>query len=561
MGCVIGSGTIANRFSDYSLQSRYLVFAGNVHDSGLADERVFREEEALLRSALAEHAHRTFLYFSTCSILDPEAARRPYARHKADMERLVQESARRHLILRLPQLLGLGDAPTSLVNHLVSAILGRTRFQLWGKAVRNLIDVDDVHEIVGELLAQGAHLNTVVNVASPVQTPVPDLVMEIEAFLGVPAEYELVDTGSPLEIDISTIAPIIQALGLDFGPGHIAAALDKYYGHQLCAPRLLSVIVPTYNEEHGIEEFYRRTKAVMAMLAPRFEHEFLFINDCSTDNTLFKLRLLAQADQKVKIINFSRNFGNQIAITAGVEHCRGDIAVIIDDDLQDPPEIILNLLAKWDKGYQVVYGVRPNRKGVNPVFKLTAKLYYRFIGGLSDTKIPRDTGDFRLIDRKVIDTLRLIKEESRYYRGLVSWVGFRQIGVVYERDKRYAGVSTFSLAKYINFALNGITSFTEKPLYFSSVLGSLITLVSFILALVLVINKIMDPTISIQGWTSQAVMILFFGGVQLISVGIIGVYVSKIYREVKGRPLYIVESTRNLEPGEPSQRERATPPR
>lgn len=194
-----------------------------------------------------------------------------------------------------------------------------------------------------------------------------------------------------------------------------------------------------------------------------------------------------------------------------------------------------------------MYGVRPRRQGVNPFFKITAKCYYRVLSFLSDVKIPQDAGDFRLIDRKVIETLKGMKEENRYYRGLVSWVGFSQIGVEYERDKRYAGVSTFSLKKYINFALNGLTSFTEKPLYFSSLSGIFITTVSFIFAVYLITIKITDPTHTIQGWTSLAVIVLFFGGIQLLSVGVLGVYISKIYREVKGRPLYIVESTQNIE--------------
>jgi hypothetical protein len=219
---------------------------------------------------------------------------------------------------------------------------------------------------------------------------------------------------------------------------------------------------------------------------------------------------------------------------------------VIDDDLQDPPEIILNLISKWDKGYKVVYGVRPNRQGVNPLFKLTAKLYYRVIGSLSETKIPKDTGDFRLIDRVVIESLKKMKEENRYYRGMVAWVGYPQVGVIYERDKRYAGVSTFSFKKYVNFALNGLTSFTEKPLYFSSLAGLFITSISFVLAVILIVSRIIDPTVTIRGWTSLTVIILFFGGIQLLSTGILGVYISKIYREVKGRPLYIVESSVNI---------------
>jgi len=209
--------------------------------------------------------------------------------------------------------------------------------------------------------------------------------------------------------------------------------------------------------------------------------------------------------------------------------------------------VILDFLAKWYSGYDVVYGVRPKRSGINPFFKMAAKVYYRTIGLLSDTKIPNDTGDFRLIDKVVIDQLKEMKEENRYYRGMVAWVGFRQVGYTYERDPRYAGKSNFSFGKYLNFALNGLTSFTDKPLYFSSMVGFFITGVSFLLAVYIVINKILNPEISIQGWTSLITIIMFFGGVQLFSIGILGVYISKVYREVKRRPLFIVQEFLNFE--------------
>ena len=310
---------------------------------------------------------------------------------------------------------------------------------------------------------------------------------------------------------------------------------------------IISVIVPTYNEELGIEEFYRRTKNVLNTLTNEFNHELIFVNDCSQDRTLDRLSKIAADDANVKVLSFSRNFGNQIAITAGIDIAKGDIAVIIDDDLQDPPEVITQFIEQWQKGYKVVYGVRPKRKGVNPLFKMTAKLFYRLLGKLSDTAIPADTGDFRLIDKSVIDVLKTMREENRYYRGMVSWVGFSQCGVEYERDKRYAGKSTFSFTKYINFAFNGLTSFTDKPLYFSSALGFVITLVTFILALRIIFRKLTDPLYSIPGWPSLTVIVLFFGGVQLLSIGVVGVYISKIYREVKDRPLYIIDKSINLD--------------
>lgn len=547
MSGIIGHGIIANRFINYALQSRYLIFAGHVHDSTIADVSRIEAEEALLRTAIENGQSEIIIYFSSCSVLDPEQNQSLYAGHKARMEQLLQASSRQFLIFRLPQLFGLCDEKTSLVNFLVDAVLNGKPFDLWQNAQRNFIDIDDVYRIAHEIFSSGNQLNRIINIASPCSTPVADLVALIEKCFDLSAKHHLVNKGSHFVIDTTDIEPVIARLGIDFSSGYLQRCLEKYYRHLSKHPLLLSVIVPTYNEEHGIEEFYRRTKHVLELLAPRFAHEMIFVNDFSTDGTYAKLQNLAKADPVVKVINFSRNFGNQIGITAGIDVCRGDIAIIIDDDLQDPPEVMLDLIAMWSNGFKVVYGVRPKRHGVNPAFKLLAKAYYRIIGGLSETKIPNDTGDFRLIDRLVVEKLKLMREENRYYRGMVAWVGFPQIGWIYERDRRYAGTSTFSIRKYVNFALNGLTSFTDKPLYFSSLLGFIITVAGFLLASSLVIAKIIDPSISIRGWTSLMAIVIFFGGIQLLSIGILGVYISKIYREVKGRPLYIVESTTNLE--------------
>jgi len=310
---------------------------------------------------------------------------------------------------------------------------------------------------------------------------------------------------------------------------------------------LISIIVPTYNEEYGINEFYRRTKNTLISLAPRFNHEIIFINDNSSDKTYIKLIEIANQDANVKLISFSRNFGNQIAIAAGLDVAKGDVSVIIDDDLQDPPELIPSFIEKWDEGYKVVYGVRPIRKGINPFFNSMANFFYFLISFLSDIKIPKYTGDFRLIDRVVIEVLKSMNEENRFYRGMVAWVGFSQIGIEYQRDKRYAGSSTFSVKKYFSFAVGGFTSFTERPLYISSLLGITITGVSFVFLGLLVGKKILDPLFSIPGWPSLIALILFFGGIQLLSIGVVSIYISKIYREVKKRPLYVIESTKNLD--------------
>jgi glycosyltransferase involved in cell wall biosynthesis len=543
---VIGNGVIASRFIDYRLQSECLIFAGSINDSVVNDDKVIKEEEEAVIKAL-DSKYNIFVYFSSCSIVDEGLINLPYVQHKVRMEELIKRKAVNYLIVRLPQVTGLNDNKSSLVNYLFDAILNKKNFDLWINAKKNIIDIDDVYEIVDCVLKRKIHINKTINVASPVQSTVSEMVASIEKFTGHLAQYNSVNKGSCYAIDISDINDILNELKIDFGEEYLFKSLCKYYSYLIESPKLLSVIVPTYNEEHGIEEFYRRTKNVLMQLMPRFNHEIIFVNDYSTDNTLQKIEKLSKDDSTVKVINFSKNFGNQIGITAGIDFSSGDIAIIIDDDLQDPPEIILNFISKWDNGYKVVYGIRPKRDGVNFIFKFTAKLYYRVIGFLSDTEIPNDTGDFRLIDRVVIDALKKIKEENRYYRGLVAWVGFQQTGVVYQRDKRFAGASTFSFKKYVNFALNGLTSFTEKPLYFSSLIGALITSVTFVLAVILIIGKIIDPSVSIRGWTSLSVITLFFGGVQLLSVGVLGIYISKIYREVKARPLYIIESTKNIE--------------
>ncbi len=544
---VVGSGAIANRFLDYALQSRYLLFAGNVHNSAIDDEQQIAAEENTVKHALANHADVIFVYFSSCSVVECPTSPTPYQAHKLRMEHLVKGTATQFLILRIPQLMALADEANSLLPFLVSAVSESRHFDVWKNATRNLIDIDDVYRIVHTMLSNECALNRVVNVASSQQTRVLDLVQIIERYLGKAASYRLVEKGDANEIDSSDIAHISTALEIDFGQNYVPNAIDKYYRHLVKPPWLLSIIVPTYNEEAGINEFYRRTKAVLESVKPRFQYELIFVNDYSQDQTYSKLVTLAAIDPNVKLINFSRNFGNQIAITAGIDFARGDIAIIIDDDLQDPPEIMLNFLMKWSDGYKVVYGVRPKRDGVNWLFKVVAKGYYRLVTALSDTQIPNDTGDFRLIDRVVIDKLRLMREESRYYRGMVAWVGFKQVGWTYQRDSRYAGTSTFSFRKYVNFALTGLTSFSEKPLYLSSLLGFFITALGFSLCCYLVLYKIFNPSVSLRGWTSLIAVIIFFGGVQLLSIGIIGVYISKIFREVKGRPLYVVDGTINVD--------------
>ncbi|MBN1938581.1 MAG: glycosyltransferase family 2 protein [Candidatus Aminicenantes bacterium] len=304
--------------------------------------------------------------------------------------------------------------------------------------------------------------------------------------------------------------------------------------------RCLSVVVPVYSEETIIPEFYRRTKSVLAGLADRFDHEILFVDDGSRDGSAAVLKELSGRDDRVKVLFLSRNFGHQFAITAGLDHTRGDIVVTIDGDLQDPPEVIPDMIKKWEEGVKVVYGIRKKRQGENAFKLLTAKLFYRLIRRLSDTKMPLDAGDFRLMDRRVVEALRTLKEENRYLRGLVSWAGFTQSGILYQRDRRYAGKTKFSLKKMIRFALDGILSFSDKPLKLAAYFGFFITLGAFGMALRVLIGKLRHPEVLVSGWTSLILAVLFIGGIQLISLGILGLYLGRQYREVKRRPLYIV---------------------
>jgi len=319
---------------------------------------------------------------------------------------------------------------------------------------------------------------------------------------------------------------------------------------EMSEKKLLSIIVPVFSEEKVIDEFYRRTRDMLTGIETQYDHELLFIDDGSRDRSLEMLKEHSRNDPHVRVISFSRNFGHQFAITAGLDYARGDVLVIIDGDLQDPPEIIPQMLHKWEDGNKVVFGVREKRKGENPFKLMTAKVFYRILRFLSDTEMPLDAGDFRLLDRQVIETLRSIREENRYIRGLVSWTGFKQIGIPYRRDPRYAGKTKFTLKKMIRFAFDGILSFSDKPLKLTAYLGFFITLVSFIIALRVLIDKIRYPTMLVSGWTSLILTVLFIGGIQMISLGILGLYLGRQYREVKKRPLYVIAETSGFEESE-----------
>jgi len=303
---------------------------------------------------------------------------------------------------------------------------------------------------------------------------------------------------------------------------------------------LITIIAPFYNEELVVAEFYRRMTEVVRSLK-KINFELIVINDGSTDNTLSVLKDISHKDNRVKIINFSKNFGHQAAILAGIRNASGDAAVIIDGDLQDPPELIPKMLEKWEKGSDVVYAKRLKRKGETFFKTFTAFMYYRLINFLSDTKIPKDVGDFRLIDRKVVNALHEINESNLFIRGIISWVGFKQSSVEYERDKRFAGKTKYPFFKMMNFAIDGITSFSIKPLRFSLKIGLFSIAIGIGLIIFAVVNKYVHPEIVIRGWPSLLITIIFFGGVQLFTIGLLGEYIGKIYKETKKRPVYVIK--------------------
>jgi len=306
------------------------------------------------------------------------------------------------------------------------------------------------------------------------------------------------------------------------------------------AKPILSLVVPVFGEAQVIGEFYRRLKIVIKGIQDELDSEIIFVDDGSQDSTAVLIRSFMAQDRSVKLVRLSRNFGHQLAITAGIDHAHGDGIIIMDGDLQDPPETIVEMLARWRQGYKVVYGIRESRKGEHVLKLATAKVFYRLIRRLSDVELPLDAGDFRLIDREVAEVLRTLREENRYLRGMVSWCGFPQVGVPYQRDRRYAGKTKFSLKRMLRFAIDGILSFSDKPLKLTSYLGFVITAGSFLLGINMIIGKLVHPTQAISGWTSLIVVILFVGGVQLLSLGVMGLYIGRQYKEMKNRPLYVV---------------------
>jgi dolichol-phosphate mannosyltransferase len=303
-------------------------------------------------------------------------------------------------------------------------------------------------------------------------------------------------------------------------------------------PTLLSVVIPCYNEREGIRETHRRVSNVLNALES-YRYEILYVDDGSSDGTLDVLREIASGDPAVRVVGLTRNFGHQFAVTAGLADAMGEAVVLMDADLQDPPEVVVDMLARWRDGYDVVYGIRTDREGETRFKLWTARVFYRLMRRLADTEMPVDTGDFRLLDRRVVDAIVSMPERDRFIRGMVSWVGFRQTGVPYRRAARHAGTTKYPFGKMLRFALDGIFSFSVKPLRISTHIGFLsagIALAAILYALAM--RVFTDRWVT--GWTALIIAVLFVGGVQLISVGIIGEYVGRVYGESKRRPLYLV---------------------
>ncbi len=302
----------------------------------------------------------------------------------------------------------------------------------------------------------------------------------------------------------------------------------------------LSIIIPIYNEQDNIDRLINRLKGVVSKLG--IDCEYIFINDGSKDDSINIIKNLATIDSSVKYINFSRNFGHQIAVTAGLDKASGDRIVIIDADLQDPPELIIEMYHKMNDGYEVVYAKRKARKGESWLKKFTARMFYRILKAITSVNIPVDTGDFRIMDRKIVDVLKQMPEQQKFLRGQISWIGFNQTYVEYERDERNAGETGYTYIKMIRFALDGITSFSNFPLKFASICGFVVSGIAFLVGLYALYARFISGHY-VEGWTSIIISVLFLGGIQLISIGIIGEYISRLSSNVRNRPLYIIDDS------------------
>ena len=317
--------------------------------------------------------------------------------------------------------------------------------------------------------------------------------------------------------------------------------------------KLLSVVAPIYNEEQTVGELHRRIAVALAEVP----FELVLVDDGSSDDTPRLLAELADTDPRVRVVTLSRNFGHQAALTAGLDHAHGDATVMIDGDLQDPPELIPQMLARWHEGFDVVYAVRQKRAGETRAKLATARWFYRLFGRVAQVELEPDAGDFRLLDRSALDAIGSMRERSRFLRGMTSWVGFEQTSVPYERDARHAGETKYPLRKMLRFSLDAISSFSNTPLQVATLLGFVFSVVAFIGIPVAIAFRIAGEFV--PGITTVLLVVLLLGGIQLITVGIIGEYLGRVYDEVKNRPLYIVSGTRNMAPEEPGVELRQEP--
>lgn len=307
----------------------------------------------------------------------------------------------------------------------------------------------------------------------------------------------------------------------------------------------ISIVAPVYNEEVVLPELYRRVATVMDSTGESWE--LVLVDDGSRDGSAAQIAQLHEQDGRVKGVSFSRNFGFQIAATAGLDHASGDAVILTDADLQDPPEVYPEMIAKWREGYDVVYGIRASREGETWFKLFTAKLFYRLIYRITSINIPLDTGDFRLMDRRVVDAITRMPERNRFLRGMVPWVGFRQTGIEYHRASRYAGESKFnSVRRMLPFAVDAITSFSYLPLQLAMILGFIIAALSGVAIFVVILLRLLGPGTPLGGQATTLVAVLFLGGVQLICLGIVGEYLGRIYDEVKGRPMYLIQQAWGL---------------
>ena len=307
----------------------------------------------------------------------------------------------------------------------------------------------------------------------------------------------------------------------------------------------ISVVIPVFNEEDSLPELFKRLSSLNDSRPDDYQFEFLLVNDGSSDDSLNLILNQVENHSSFKVLSFSRNFGHQAALLAGITYAKGDAVVAMDADLQDPPEIIHELIAQWENGSDVVYAERRQRNGESIFKKASAAMFYGLIDWLSETDLPRNVGDFRLMDRRIVNRLIELPEKSLYLRGLVAWVGFKQTSVLYDRDSRYAGETKYSLNKMVNLATDALISFSERPLRIVTRLGFLVTMAAFLLLGFFLVTYIWGSDNQVHGWLSMIFAVLFLGGIQLICLGIVGEYISRIYRESKGRPLFIVDENKS----------------